>query len=131
MWRFVAVAGLAFAGMTWYYLYASSVQKAAYLLAFAVAVLLPLVLNPTRHWRRAFFLCFDIVYGAACLGAYGAVVTRPASFDQLLAGVSPLEIFIAGIVPALLLGTMASLGVGRSGLADMEHERISREIGED
>jgi len=120
MWRFVAVLVLALAGMMWFLLFASVVQKVACLTAFGVAIMLPHVMNPTRHWRRAFFLCFDIVYGAACLGAYGAVVTRPASFDQLLAGVSPLEIFIAGIVPALLLGTMASLGVGRSGLAELE-----------
>ena len=119
-WRFAAIVVLVFAGMTWYYLFASFVQKAAYLAAFAVAVLLPLVLNPTRHWRRGFFLCFDIVYGAACIGADVAVTTRAASFEQLLDGVSPLEIFIAGIVPAVLFGTMASLGVGRSGLAELE-----------
>ena len=131
MWRFVAVLVLAFAGMMWFVLFASFVQKTACLTAFGAAIMLPYVLNPTRHWRRAFFLCFDMVYAASCIGAYLAVSTRPASFDELLAGVSQLEIFIAGIVPAVLFGTMASLGVGRSGLADIELEQLRREIDED
>jgi hypothetical protein len=119
MWRFVAVLVLAHAGMMWFLLFASVVQKAACLTAFGVAIMLPYVMNPTRHWRRAFFLCFDIVYAASCLGAYTAVARRPTSFAVFLASVSQLEVFIAGIVPAILFGTMASFGVGRSGLADL------------
>ena len=57
-----------------------------------------------------------------CIGAYAVPATSPASFDELLAGVSPLEILIAAIVPAVPLGTMASLGVGRSGLAALEEK---------
>ena len=110
MWRFVAVLVLALAGMVWFLSYAGYVMRWAFVAAFAAAVVLPSMMNPTRHWARGFFLCFDIVYAASCVGAYVAAYVTHAP---------RLEVFTAGLVPALIFGTMASLGVGRSGLGDL------------
>jgi len=110
MWRFVAVLVLALAGMVWFVVFAGDVMRSAFVAAFVVAVVLPPVMNPTRHWARGFVLCFDMVYAASCVGAYVAAYGTHAP---------RLEVFTAGLVPALLFGTMASLGVGRSGLAGL------------
>ncbi|HEX6053013.1 MAG TPA: hypothetical protein VFZ21_27285 [Gemmatimonadaceae bacterium] len=107
MWRFAAVLVLAFVGMAWFVFVAGYVMRSAFVAAFLVAVVLPAVMNPTRHWARGFILCFDMVYAASWVGAYAAASVTHAS---------RLEVFTAGLVPALLFGTMASLGVGRSGL---------------
>jgi len=115
MWRFLAVLVLALIGMVRFIAFADLMQQCALVTAFGMAGVLPLVLNPTRHWARGFFLCFDLVYAAACVGAwFGAIVTDP---------VSRVEVFTAGLVPGLLFGTMASLGVGRSWLADFDSLR--------
>lgn len=110
MGRFVAVLVLALIGMVWF-LFADFVQKCALISAFGAAVMLPLVANPTRYWARAFWLCVDIVYAAACIGAW---------FGALAVGAPRFHAFTASLIPALALGTMASLGVGRSGLAEIE-----------
>jgi hypothetical protein len=110
MWRFVAVLVLALVGMVWFAFFAGYVMRSAFVTAFAAALVLPPAMNPTRHWARGFFLCFDIVYAASCVGAYLAAYVTHAP---------RLEVFTAGLVPALLFGTMASLGVGRSGLGDL------------
>jgi hypothetical protein len=112
MWRFLAILVLALVGMVWF-LFADLVQRCALLSAFTAGALLPLVLNPTRHWARGFFLCFDMVYTAACVGAWIAAAHG--------APTPRLEIFAAGLIPGILFGTMASLGVGRSGLGELEH----------
>jgi len=111
MWRFVAVLVLALVGMVWFVFFAGYVMRWAFVPAFAAALILPSVMNPTRHWARGFFLCFDIVYAASCLGAYVAAYVTHAP---------RLEVFTAGLVPALIFGTMASLGVGRSGLGELK-----------
>jgi len=41
----------------------------------------------------------------------------------VVSSVSRVEVFTAGLVPGLLFGTMASLGVGRSGLAGVDSLR--------
>jgi len=110
VWRFVAVLGLAMIGMVWFIAFADFVQQCALITAFGGAAILPLVLNPTRHWARGFFLCFDMVYAAACIGAWLGAAVHP---------VPRVEIFTAGLIPGVLFGTMASLGVGRSGLGDI------------
>ena len=111
MWRFVAVFVLAVVGIAWCLFFGGYVAQCALVPAFGAAAVLPAVMNPTRHWARGFFLCLDIVYAASCVGAYvGAYVTHAPR----------LEVFTAGLVPALLFGTMASLGVGRSGLGDFK-----------
>ena len=110
MRRFVAVLVLGFVGMVWFAFFAGSVMRSAFVTAFAAALILPPVMNPTRHWGRGFFLCFDMVYAASCVGAYIAAYVTHAP---------RLEVFTAALVPALLFGTMASLGVGRSGLGDL------------
>jgi hypothetical protein len=107
MWRFVAVLVLALVGMVWC-LFASFVMKCAFVTAFGAAVMLPLVMNPTRHWSRAFFLSFDLVYAASCIGAYMAAYGTHAPRT---------EVFTASFIPGVLFGTMASLGVSRSGLS--------------
>ena len=122
MWRFLAVLVLAFVGMAWFVFFADFVQRTACVTAFGAAMILPLVLNPTRHWARGFFLCFDMVYAASCIGAYVATYVDLAPLG---------DVFLAALVPALLCGPMASLGVGRSGLADIELEKPRREIDED
>ena len=109
MWRFVAVFVLANIGVVWFTAFADFVQRGALLAAFGGAAILPAVLNPTRHWVRGFFLCFDMVYAAACVGAWVGAIAYP---------VSRVEVFTAGLIPGLLFGAMASLGVGRSGLGD-------------
>jgi len=115
MWRFVAVLVLAMIGIVRFIAFADLMQQCALVAAFGAAAILPVVLNPTRHWARGFFLCFDLVYAAACVGAwFGAIV---------VSSVSRVEVFTAGLVPGLLFGTMASLGVGRSGLADVDSLR--------
>ena len=115
MWRFVAILGLALIGMVWFIAFADLIQQCALVPAFGAAVILPSVLNPTRHWTRGFFLCFDVAYAAACVGAwFGSIVVYP---------VSRVEVFTAALIPGLLFGTMASLGVGRSGLADVDSLR--------
>ena len=110
MARFVAVLVLALVGMFWFTFYADFVQRCSLITAFGAAAMLPVVMNPTRHWARGFFLCFDMVYTAACIGAwfgtYGNQVPR-------------LEVFTASLIPGILFGTMASLGVGRSGLGEI------------
>ncbi|HTK50644.1 MAG TPA: hypothetical protein VL308_02085 [Gemmatimonadaceae bacterium] len=117
MWRFVAVLGLALIGIVLFLGFADLIQRCALVAAFGAAAMLPAVMNPTRHWARGFFRCFDLVYAAACVGAYfGAIVVYPAS---------RIEIFTAGLIPGLLFGTMASLGVGRSWLADVGSSRRS------
>jgi hypothetical protein len=55
-----------------------------------------------------------MVYAAACIGAWFGAIVNP---------VSRAEVFTAGLVPGLLFGTMASLGVARSGLADVDSLR--------
>jgi hypothetical protein len=107
----VAVLVLAVVGMVWYLVFASYVMQCAFVTAFVAALPLPLVMNPTRHWARGFFLCVDIVYAASCIGAYMAAHVTHAP---------RIEVFTASLVPGLLFGTMASLGVGRSGLGDLE-----------
>jgi hypothetical protein len=115
MWRFVAVLVLAIAGIVWFIAFAGLMQQCALVSAFGTAVILPAVLTPTRNWARSFLVCLDMVYSTACLGAwFGALVVDP---------VSRIEVFTAGVVPALLFGTMASLGVGRSWLADVDRLR--------
>jgi len=110
MARFVAVLTLAMIGMVWFVL-ADFVQQCALVTAFGAAAMLPLVANPTRYWARAFWLCVDIVYAAACIGAwFGALATHAPR----------LHAFTASLLPAFVFGTMASLGIGRSGLADLE-----------
>ena len=117
MWRFVAVLGLADIGIVLFLGFADLIQRCALVAAFGAAAMLPAVMNPTRHWARGFFRCFDLVYAAGCVGAYfGAIVVYP---------VSRVEIFTAGLIPGLLVGTMASLGVGRSWLADFGSSRRS------
>jgi hypothetical protein len=111
MWRFVAIVILAMIGMIWFMGFADFVQRCALIPAFGTAVALPPLMNPTRRWARGFFLCVDIVYAAACLGAW---------WGSMVHHVPRIEVFTAGLVPALLFGTMASLGVGRSGLAELE-----------
>jgi hypothetical protein len=111
MWRFVTVLVLALTGMVWCVFLADHVLRCAFVTAFGAAVALPLLLNPTRHWARGFFLSFDMVYAAssvgACIAAYATHAPRT-------------EIFTASLIPGLLFGTMASLGIGRSGLAELE-----------
>jgi hypothetical protein len=114
MWRFVAVLALAIIGIVRFIAFADFVQQCALLTAFGAAAMLPVVLNPTRHWARGLFLCFDMVYAAACIGAWFGAIVNP---------VSRAEVFTAGLVPGLLFGTMASLGVARSGLADVDSLR--------
>jgi hypothetical protein len=109
MGRFVAVLVLALIGIARFIVFADLIQQYALIAAFGAAIVLPAVLNPTRHWARGFFVCFDLVYAAACGGAWFGSIVYPAS---------RLEVFMAGLIPALLFGTMASLGVGRSWLAD-------------
>lgn len=111
MWRFVAVLVLALTGMVWCVFFADYVLQCAFVTAFGAAAALPLVLNPTRHWARGFFLSFDMVYAASCIGAYIAAYVTHAP---------RMEIFTASLVPGLLFGTMASLGIGRSGLGELE-----------
>ena len=108
MWRFVAVLGLADIGIVLFLGFADLIQRCALVAAFGAAAMLPAVMNPTRHWARGFFRCFDLVYAA--------IVVYP---------VSRVEIFTAGLIPGLLFGTMASLGVGRSWLADFGSSRRS------
>ena len=69
MWRFVAVLVLALVGMVWCVFFAGDVMRWAFVTAFAAALVLPPVMNPTRHWARGFFLCFDMVYAASGVGA--------------------------------------------------------------
>jgi len=110
MWRFVAIFVLAVVGMVWCLFFGGYVARCAFVPAFGAVVVLPAVMNPTRHWARGFFLCFDIVYAASCVGAYlGAYATHAPR----------MEVFTASVIPALLFGTMASLGVGRSWLGDL------------
>lgn len=111
MWRFVAVFVLAVTSMVWCVFFADYVLRCAFVTAFGAALALPLVMNPTRHWARGFFLAFDMVYAASCVGAYMAAYVTHAPRT---------EIFTASLIPGLLLGTMASLGVGRSGLGELE-----------
>jgi hypothetical protein len=113
MWRFVAVFVLAIIGVVWFTASADFVQRGALLAAFGAAAILPAVLNPTRHWARGFFLCFDMVYAAACLGAWLGAWVGAIAYP-----LSRVEVFTAGLIPGLLFGSMASLGVGRSGLGD-------------
>jgi hypothetical protein len=111
MWRFVTIFLLALVGMVWCVFSTSYVMQCAFVTAFGAALALPLVLNPTRHWARGFFLCFDMVYAAACIGAYMAAHVTHAP---------RMEVFTASLIPGLLCGTIASLGVGRSGLGELE-----------
>ena len=114
MWRFVAVFVLATIGVVRFALVADSIQQGALLAGFGAAAILPAVLNPTRHWARGFFLCFDIVYAAACMGAWVGAWVGAIAYP-----LPRVEILTAGFIPGLLFGTMASLGVGRSGLGDL------------
>ena len=111
MGRFVAVVVLAFVGLV-RLLTADFVTQTAMLTGFVAAAALPLVLNPTRHWRLAFWRCVDMVWAASFIGAALAAYALHAP---------RITAFTASLVPGLLFGTMASLGVGRSGLADIEH----------
>ena len=52
-----------------------------------------------------------MVYAASCIGAYMAAYVTHAP---------RMEVFTASLIPVLLFGTMASLGIGRSGLGDLE-----------
>ena len=110
MWRFVAVFVLTIIGVVRFTVVADFIQQGALLAGFGAAAILPAVLNPTRHWARGFFLCVDIVYAASCIGAWVGAIAYP---------LPRVEIFTAGFIPGLLFGTMASLGVGRSGLGDL------------
>jgi hypothetical protein len=110
MWRFVAVFVLAVVGLSWSLVDGRASTMVAVGNGFVVAVLLPLVMNPTRYWRQAFWRCVDLVYTAAVVGA---------SIVAISAHTPHLEALTVSIVPGLLFGTMASLGVGRSGLADI------------
>ena len=59
----------------------------------------------------------------AAVSAVGALLIAIALGAWLAAQVVPtprMAVFTAGLVPALLFGTMASLGVGRSGLGELE-----------
>ena len=112
MWRFVAVPVLAMVGTVWFTFFADFVQRCAIITAFGGAAMLPVVLNPTRDWARAFFVCFDMVYAAACIGAWFGALAHP---------VPRVEVFTAGLIPGFLFGTMASLGVGRSGLSSLKN----------
>jgi len=111
MWRFVAVLVLAVVGIVWCLSLAGDVMQWAFVTAFLAALPLPLVMNPTRHWARGLFLCVDMVYAASCIGASMAAHVTHAPRT---------EIFTASLIPGLLFGTMASLGVGRSGLGELE-----------
>jgi hypothetical protein len=110
MRRFMAVLVLALVGLCWFLVDRRPLTLPAVGNSFIVAVLLPLVMNPTRHWREAFWRCVDLVYTAAVVGA---------SIFAIKTHTSHLEAITVSIVPGLLFGTMASLGVGRSGLADI------------
>ena len=109
MLRFVAVLVLAFVGLI-RLLTADFVTRTAMLTGFVAGAALPLVLNPTRHWRQAFWRCVDMVWAASFIGA------ALAAYTLNVPRVTP---FTASLVPGLLFGTMASLGVARSGLADI------------
>ena len=109
MGRFMTVLGLAMVGLVGV-VYSGFVQRAAFIVAFVTAAVLPLVLNPTRHWRQAFWRCIDIVYAASFIGASLAAHAIHAP---------RLQAFGASVIPGLLFGTMASLGVGRSGLGEI------------
>ena len=108
--RFAAVLVLAVVGLVWLLL-ASLTMRVALLNGFVAGAVLPLVMNPTRHWRQAFWRCVDLTWAAAFIGA--SMAAHSAHLPQTAA-------FTASLAPALLFGTMASLGVGRSGLADVE-----------
>ena len=114
MWRFVAVFVLATIGGARFIVVADFIQQGALLAGFGAAAILPAVLNPTRHWARGFFLCVDIVYAASCIGAWVGAWVGGIAYP-----LPRVEIFTAGFIPGLLFGTMASLGVGRSGLGDL------------
>jgi len=108
MRRFVAVLALAFVGLVWIGLPVGGlVHRVAGINAFVVAALLPAVMNPTRTWAQAFWRCVDLVYAASAVGA---------AISAHVGHAPRLQAFTAAIVPALVFGTMASLGVGRSGL---------------
>ena len=110
MGRFVAILLLAFVGLVWF-LFAGSVLRTALITGFGAGVMLPLVMNPTRYWQQAFWRCFDLVWAASFIGAAMAAYT---------AHVPRLAVLAPSLVSGLLFGTMASLGVGRSGLADVD-----------
>ena len=110
MWRFMAVLGLAMVGLAGV-VYSGLVVRVAFLNAFVVGAVLPMVLTPTRSWRQAFWRCFELVYAASAIAAaIAAHVTHAPRLHALL----------AGIVPALVFGTMAAFGVDRSALAEFK-----------
>lgn len=111
MGRFVAVLVLAFVGLVWLVV-AGFVMRTALLNGFVAGAVLPLVMNPTRHWRQAFWRCVDLVWAASFIGASIAAYAAHAPHTA---------VFTASLAPAILFGTMASLGVGRSGLAELEN----------
>ena len=75
MRRFAAVVILAVVGL-FAVPFVGYVMALAFINAFVAAVLLPLVLNPTRRWSQAFWQCFDMVYGAV-------VVCECGNLDRL------------------------------------------------
>ena len=79
VWRFVAVLVLAMIGMVRFIAFADFIQQCALFTVFGAAAILPVVLNPTRNWARGFFLCFDMVYAAACIGAWFGAIHYPVS----------------------------------------------------
>jgi hypothetical protein len=108
LWRYLAVVLLASVGFVWF-LVAGLVQRTAIVNAIVISALLPVVMTPTRSWQQAFWRCIDIVYVATAVGALIAAHVLHVPWGHALA---------ESIAPALLFGTMASLGVGRSGLGE-------------
>ena len=106
--RFLAVFALAVVGLCWLFAAPGLAMKAAGVDAFVVAALCPLFMTPTRKWTQAFWRCFDAVYLAALVAA---VIVAPRAHESLIRSVASC------VVPGLVFGTMASLGVSRSWFA--------------
>lgn len=104
------VLALALVGFFWIFVAPGYAMKLATLNGFFAAVLCPLVMDPTRRWTQAFWRCFDTVYAAALIAAMIAEVRAPASFIPTIASC---------IVPGLVFGTMASLGLAHSDLDEL------------
>ena len=106
MRRFVAIAALALSGLIWLLLAPGVAMRIAALNAFVVSALLPVVMNPTRTWTQGFWRCFDTVYAAALVAD---IVVLLKTHEPVFASIGSC------VIPGLLFGTMASLGIARSG----------------
>jgi hypothetical protein len=108
MLRFVAVLALAVVGLVWLLLAPGVAMKVAGINAFVAAALCPVVMTPTRKWTQAFWRCFDTAYASALVAA---VVVATHAHEPFVRSVASC------VVPGLVFGTMASLGVSRSSFA--------------